>query len=358
MKRVTYISNFNRPLTTDEIENIGEVSIRNNKRDELTGALFCFRNIFYQILEGPEERLDACFQRISADDRHGNVFVLNTEHNIAERQYPEWSMKTVVLDENTDSLVRPIKNLLATITRNHRILEKYTPQKVLAALQSGDNPEEIKPILEEKIILFSDIVGSTSLLEVLDIDSSVRLLDHYYRISTAAIEETGGEISKLTGDGMMAYYNADKADQAIEGAMRILRDLVELRNSAGTADPARLLYTGIGIGCGVALECNIGSTLAREYTLLGDSVNTTARLEAVTRRVKRGLVFDESLRSRIQTNKWETVRLGTYLPKGKQQKISIYSIKDPAAHLPVNSKELLQMLRSLPGVTRRGNDAA
>ncbi|HNE24498.1 MAG TPA: BLUF domain-containing protein, partial [Leptospiraceae bacterium] len=70
MKRLTYISNFSQPLARNEIERIGEVSVRNNARDGLTGALFCFHDVFYQVIEGEEQAIERCYSRILKDSRH------------------------------------------------------------------------------------------------------------------------------------------------------------------------------------------------------------------------------------------------------------------------------------------------
>ncbi|HNA79297.1 MAG TPA: BLUF domain-containing protein, partial [Turneriella sp.] len=99
MKRLTYISSFSRPMSNKEIDEIGERSVKNNTRDGLTGVLFCFNNIFYQILEGPEDALNRCYARILKDSRHTDIFCLEVE-NITTRQYGDWAMKTVRLDES------------------------------------------------------------------------------------------------------------------------------------------------------------------------------------------------------------------------------------------------------------------
>jgi adenylate cyclase len=62
-----------------EVEEIGARSVKNNTRDGLTGVLFCFNNIFYQILEGPEDALNRCYARILKDNRHKDIFCLEVE---------------------------------------------------------------------------------------------------------------------------------------------------------------------------------------------------------------------------------------------------------------------------------------
>lgn len=65
---------------------------RLNARDGITGALICRADLYVQMLEGPEEVLDACYGRIARDDRHVDV-VERLRRPIAERMFPEWAMR-------------------------------------------------------------------------------------------------------------------------------------------------------------------------------------------------------------------------------------------------------------------------
>lgn len=344
MKRITYISNFSRPLTFEDIEQIGEVSMRNNKRDNLTGALFCFRNIFYQILEGDEAELTECFARISSDERHGKVFVLQVERDIEHRAYPDWNMKTVVLDENTDALVRPIKNLLDSLSKTHRILEKYTSEFVRNTIENGENPLLAPSQKREAVVMFSDIIGSTTIAELLPVEDVTTLLDAYYDASISSVSAHGGDVLKLTGDGFMARFAADQADNAVRAALALQKQLQIVRDDSPADSPLQLLFAGVGITHGQVLEGNIGSGSRRDYTLLGDAVNTAARLESVTRRVKCGLVFDEELYVRLSSRD-RVKKIGLYRPKGKTAHLNIYSIEDPALVLPERSRTIQQQLQ-------------
>ncbi|MEQ9362684.1 MAG: BLUF domain-containing protein [Leptospirales bacterium] len=343
MKRITYISNFSRPLIFEDIEQIGEVSTRNNGRDSLTGALFCFRNIFYQILEGEDDAVAACFERISNDDRHDRVFILQVEKDIAHRAYPEWSMKTVVLDENTDTLVRPIKNLLDSLSKTHRILEKYTSEFVRSTIENGENPLNAPSLKKEAVVLFSDIVGSTTLAELLPVENVTALLDAYYGASISSITAHGGDVLKLTGDGFMARFPGDQAEAALDASLALQKHLQALRRNSPENSHLRLLFAGIGVSRGEVLEGNIGSGTRRDYTLLGDVVNTAARLEGVTRRVKTGLVFDERVYAALSARE-DVKKIGLYRPRGKSEHLSIYTIDDPSMVLSETGQSIRQKL--------------
>lgn len=343
-KRITYISNFSRPLTFEDIEQIGETSVRNNKRDGLSGALFTFRNVFYQILEGEASKVDECYERISKDDRHKDIFMLNIEKNISSRKYEEWSMKTVILDEQTEAMIRPVRSMLDAISNTHRVLEKYAPKPVLNDIQQGGNPLEKKLFSTEKIILFSDLVGSTTLTESLPKKDMISLLDTYYNTVIKAVENAGGTVAKLTGDGLMAYFEPELAQQVIKAVVDALTEFKKMR----ALDPesyVKYLDTGFGIKAGRVLEGNIGSDLKKDYTLIGDAVNTAARLESVTRKVDRRLVFDESLVELLKECDYTIKKLGLYKPKGKEKRVSLYTIDHPAVEGIKSEKDIRELMK-------------
>ena len=339
MKRLTYISSFSRPMSNKEIDEIGERSVKNNTRDGLTGVLFCFNNIFYQILEGPEDALNRCYARILKDSRHTNIFCIEVE-NIATRQYGDWAMKTVRLDESNDSLIKPIRTMLNSLARTHYVLERYSPREVINGLQAGENPLAWTLKNNERTILFSDIFSSTTFAESLPSDQFERLLGVYYDIANRSVVENGGTISKLTGDGLMAYFSRGRESDALNAAIEICRRLDDARSSAKADDPVHYLYAGVGLCTGLVREGNIGSAQKYDYTLLGDSVNSAARLEGVTRKVDSLIVFDESMLKGMESSPSGLRKLGLYQAKGKADNMYVYSVDYPYTRRKISAPDL------------------
>ena len=90
IKQLIYRS---RPFGFDQsvLDGILMAARRNNPKAEITGALICRQDMYIQLLEGPDEAIDALFARISVDDRHDEVQVeVMTE--VEERIFPEWDM--------------------------------------------------------------------------------------------------------------------------------------------------------------------------------------------------------------------------------------------------------------------------
>lgn len=345
MKRVTYISRFGHHLTGEEIQKIAEVSVRNNKRDGLTGVLFTYKDVFYQIIEGPDEALDARLSKIFADNRHRDIFVLKVELNLEERAYSDWAMNTVILDESQDVLMRPVSEMLNSITGTWMILEKYAPAKILHSIQLGQNPLEEKVMPVTKTIIFGDLFASTTFSEKLESSLVYDMLETFFSIAIENIHSHGGTVSKLLGDGLMAVFAADETAASLEAVRQISAKLKSLRASRSANDPFSLLFGGFGISTGRVLEGNVGSVNKKDYTYLGDPVNTAARLQAVTRQVGRSVIFDESV---VAAGNLSNVQpIGRHVPRGKESELRLFSLTDPAVRLELPYDELLTRIRDL-----------
>jgi len=126
-------------------------------------------------------------------------------------------------------------------------------------------------------VLFADVRGSTALAEARSPSEYRRGIQRFYEITGRCIEESGGIIDKLLGDGIMALFipvftGRQHADRALEAASRMVLDLEysEL--------PASGVRVGVGVHTGTAFVGVIGTDQHLDFSALGDTVNTAARL--------------------------------------------------------------------------------
>ncbi len=347
MDRITYISSSISGLSNADIEEIAAVSQRNNARSNLTGVLFHFKGLFYQILEGEPEALYQCLDRIKNDPRHTGLFVVKVEKGVLHRLYGDWGMKTIALERSKDPVVAPLRNLLDLVTRTYRTMEHYVPHEVLSGLQQGENPLDWELARQEKVVLFADIVGFSTLVEKMDLVELQALLNTFFSIASKAIKNTNGRISKLLGDGFMAYFPMEDCQQALASAVAIILELKSLREHSSSAF-GRLVYCGIGISAGDLVEGNIGSSDKKDFTLLGDVVNSAARLQSHTRKKGFPILFDHRFRNCLnEQTKWSIKSLGTYQPKGKTQRLKIFTLEHPHLIFEVPPTKISQKLKIL-----------
>jgi len=319
------MSRLTNPLSIEEVETIGIISSQNNRKDNITGLLVYFEKLFFQIIEGNDEKVDQLFEKIGKDSRHNDIIKLKTEDGIDQRLFPTWSMKTINLDDNVDELIRPIKILLQTITESYTIIEKYTQPTILRILNDGINPLFVTPVPVEKIILFADIVSYSAISERMTVEDVFLILNTYFEICSRIILKRGGEVNKLLGDGLMAYFDVEQADDSIQACLDIVEELRDLRKNCSIDSPLRLLNSGFGLAQGTVIEGNMGSRFKTDYTIIGDAVNTASRLEELTREVNRSLVLSESLKNSTK-RPWVFISLGKFSLKGKGKYTDIYSI--------------------------------
>ena len=158
------------------------------------------------------------------------------------------------------------------------------PQVVNELLREGSDALELGGKLCEIAVLFVDIRGFTTMSEVLTPPEVVEILNKYLTLTSSCIMRNGGTLDKFVGDATMALFNAPlKQADYIYKAARTAMDMVE--GSRALSEElmrqfGRTVSFGVGIHCGSAVVGNIGAPMRMDYTAIGDTVNTAARLEA------------------------------------------------------------------------------
>ncbi len=175
--------------------------------------------------------------------------------------------------------------------RTRRTLERYVSKNLVQEIL--DNPggfyNSLKGVRIPATILFSDIVGFTSLTENADPEALVTQLNEYLSQMTKAVFEHGGTLDKFIGDAVMAVWGnvrsqgeANDTRLAARAALTMRREL-KILNDGWFARGIAPFAIGIGINQGVVVGANIGSQEKADPTVIGDSVNLASRLESLTR---------------------------------------------------------------------------
>lgn len=162
------------------------------------------------------------------------------------------------------------------------LFEKYVPAPIIKQYVGSGKIDLFRG--EESFItaLFLDIRGFTSSSEAMDARDVVSFLNNYFERCSLVISEEKGHINKYTGDGFFAIFGAPETFEnhttlAFNAACKIL-ELTGMFVLEGNH-----MEVGIGLHTGRAILGNIGSQTKIEYTAVGDTVNTTARLQEITK---------------------------------------------------------------------------
>ena len=132
--------------------------------------------------------------------------------------------------------------------------------------------------MTELSVLFVDVRGYTSLSERLPPTEMVAQLNRFYKLAAQVVIDLDGTLDKMVGDEVMAFFGSPfRADDHPQRAVRAALDIVAGVEVMATGSDA--LHVGGGVGTGEALMGNVGEGEVRDFTVIGDVVNTAARLQ-------------------------------------------------------------------------------
>ncbi|HCH65384.1 MAG TPA: hypothetical protein DFR83_21440 [Deltaproteobacteria bacterium] len=136
---------------------------------------------------------------------------------------------------------------------------------------------------QELTVLFTDVVGFTTISEGLQPQRLAEKLSHNLEETSRIVHRHKGTVDKYIGDSVMAFWNAPNpvADHAIQACTATLEILARIDESAASESP--LWPIRIGINTTVALVGNLGSSSRLDYTAIGDGVNLASRIEGINK---------------------------------------------------------------------------
>ncbi len=205
----------------------------------------------------------------------------------------------------------------------------YVSPDVLAMLMR--EPEIVRRGVRRNVtLLFSDVRGSTSLSEKAVPEMWLAQLNEYMSQMTAAIFEYDGYLDKFIGDGIMAIWNAfgmqeNHAELAVRAGLEMLRRLEVLNKYWDKAENRVPFRIGIGLHTGEAMLGDAGSGQRRQYTAIGDAVNTAARIEAMNKDL--GTVFIISETTAEMVRDWFELReIGQVEVRGRSEGVRVFEV--------------------------------
>lgn len=206
-----------------------------------------------------------------------------------------------------------------------RGLERFLPPTVVERVVTGDHLS-LEGERRTATIVFTDLRGSTALAERATPEEAVATVNAYLRAMARAVIDEGGILDKFTGDGLMAIFGAmsDEASGATAAARaaRRMRTAIAAINAERQArgDPA--IGYGVGINTGAVVLGAIGLPERSDYTAMGDTVNTAARMESLTKELGTDVVVSEATASHLGALR----PLGTVAVKGRSAPIAVYAL--------------------------------
>ena len=229
-------------------------------------------------------------------------------------------------------LYQVIAGYLSEVLKRRKVMnafKKYVaPQVVEEISKKGDFEMVLGGENRHIAVLFVDIRGFTPMSESLQPEQVVEILNEYLTLTTTAIFKNGGTLDKFIGDATMAVFNApfdleDYIYRAVCTALDIAAGSDALEKKLMQRFGKSVSF-GIGVNCGPAVVGNIGCDFRMDYTAIGDTVNTAARLES---NAKRGQILISSEVYETVKDRIEATEIGVIPLKGKKDGALVYEVR-------------------------------
>jgi class 3 adenylate cyclase len=263
----------------------------------LVGLLLTLLLLMNSTAIKPVLRVTAAIEQISRN---------NFETRLSEKGRDEFAALSRRFNEMSAGLQEKLK------------LYQYVSQGTIQAVQTSIKTGEAHAIQRKALtIMFTDIRSFTAFSENRDPADIVATLNAVLSIQAKIIADHNGDIDKFVGDEIMAVFPEPKA--AIDAAIAIQRQL------AGERPRIAGLHVGIGIHLGSVIQGDVGAERKKDYTVIGDAVNTAARLQSVAG-------ADEIIVSLAVAQQVAPLKLYRFQPKGnlklkgKENLVKSYSI--------------------------------
>lgn len=203
------------------------------------------------------------------------------------------------------------------------LIRKYVSTTTYSDIQSrihSDAQHSASQILD-LTVLYLDMVNFTGFSEKNTPDAVVQLLNDIFGICDVITRECFGDIDKFIGDAIMAVFN--DANDAVRSAIRILNMGIPELNKVREEDGLKPIAIRIGINSGLVLQGDVGTIDRKDLTVIGDTVNTAARVEKAS--LPNRLLISEATTARLDKSLYEKFSYYNELElRGKTEPIKLF----------------------------------
>ncbi|MBL4889663.1 MAG: adenylate/guanylate cyclase domain-containing protein [Candidatus Lindowbacteria bacterium] len=224
----------------------------------------------------------------------------------------------------------------------------YLSPAVLEEVMQNPDSLELGGRKKNMTVLFSDVPGFTQISEGLEPEQVSQILNVYLTTMTDCILKTGGTLDKFIGDAVVAEWNAplnlpDHAARACESALMMVEELQKL-HEIWKIEGKPLLHIRIGINSGEMVVGNMGSEALFDYTVIGNEVNTGARLEPLNKEFGTQIAISHETREqarRFRPDDFFTRQLARVKVIGRKTALEVYELVGNSDTLSITTKDMV-----------------
>ncbi len=222
-------------------------------------------------------------------------------------------------------------------------LGKYLPRDIAATIMKDPDSLKLHGEKREIFVVFTDLEGFTKLSHAIEPEMVASLLNRYLEMLSDVVLDHGGTIDKFVGDAVVAFWGApisrpDDGERAVKAAMA-MHEAGELFRRTVPKGVPPIGVTRVGLHHGEAIVGNFGGEGRIQYTALGDSMNTAARLESANKQTKSRILISDAAVSRSNMDIFRP--MGNVVLRGRSTKIAIF---EPVPDMPAAEREAFTMI--------------
>ncbi len=283
-------------------------------------------------LEPIQLRIDGELENIAS-----NFNIMIEQLNQARHDVQEQSIQLL---KYADDLARSYEQLKKEEQlRSH--LSRYIGNELVEQIMASEHEVLLPNERKQLTIMFADIRSFTSLAEKMSPEKVVTMLNHYFSVMVEIVFSCNGLLDKFVGDQLMAVFGhmSDEkrgARDAVLAALKMQRAMKKVQQAL-TEQNLPAFQIGIGINTGKAIIGSVGSKNRQDYTVIGDAVNTAARLEEQAGPGE--IIIGEQTYSHLPDSIQVKNRLALRV-KNRMEPVICYTILSPMDKMPGNVKSI------------------
>ena len=214
------------------------------------------------------------------------------------------------------------------------LFSRFVPDSVVDQVlaRTGGGDLRLGGVRLVSTVMFSDLRGFTTFAEKREPEEVIEILNRYLTLMSDAILDHGGTLVAYMGDGIMAVFGApigsgDHADRALAASRSMLARMDEFNawmREQGHGDGFKM---GIGLNSGEVMSGNVGSDRRLEYTAIGDTTNTAARLEAMTKGTPYQLFVSGSTYEQLTARPDDLVFVDELDVRGRAARLPVWGLR-------------------------------
>jgi adenylate cyclase len=273
-------------------------------------------------------------------------FTEEAVRDAGKNNYPEGMVSSWTVDQaggysdrQLDQLTQVVRTLGLAIKsgRNQRmartLLEVYLGKDAGRRVLSGEIERGMVRSISA-VLWYCDLQGFTKIADTTPPDELIKLLNDYFENMVEPIHDAGGQVLKFMGDGLMAIFELDKADNAdvcrialdtVEETRRRIAEVNVERSAAG--QPTTEFY--IAMHLGDVQYGNIGSKDRLDFTVVGPAVNEVSRIEAMCRSLEQDVIVSSAFSKAAANCQDRLVSLGRYALRGVRRPEELFTLMPP-----------------------------